>query len=83
MSDTSILPLDWLSNWFAHKAESIILESDDNYFEKNAIDSFDVIILIEDIENQFDIKFSEIHFQDRRFVTMVGLAMIIEELRGK
>lgn len=52
-----------------------------NYFEAGLIDSFGIISLLDEIEQTFEIKFNETHFQDRRFVTIKGLGMIIEELK--
>lgn len=75
--------LDWLEEWFCRKGS---LPSDGdalrrtNYFETGLIDSMGVIELIEEIERSLEIRFEQRHFQDRRFVTIGGLAEIIAEL---
>ena len=55
---------------------------DKNIFEIGLIDSLGVILLIEDIETHFEIRFDEIDFQDRRFPTINGLSEIIKERKG-
>lgn len=69
----------WISAWFAERAPDVALQPTDNYFERGAIDSFDVIVLVEEIEAHFNIRFAEVEFQDRRFATIDGLAEIILE----
>lgn len=75
--------VDWLKFYFSKECilpkgvESI------NYFEAGLIDSLGVIDLIESIEEEFNMKFSGDHFQDRRFPTINGLAEIINEIVGK
>lgn len=73
--------VDWLKRWFSEKRslpENIEVE---NYFEAGLIDSFGVIELIEAVEKEFNIRFQESNFQDRRFATIQGLAQIIQELQ--
>jgi acyl carrier protein len=41
-----------------------------------------VIELITEIEDHFRIRFSEAHFQERRFSTIGGLGALIGELRS-
>nr|WP_279381356.1 acyl carrier protein [Candidatus Thiosymbion oneisti] len=71
-----------MRRWFAGRTPDLELDRDDNYFEVGAIDSFSVIELIENVENRFSIRFTEQDFQDRRFVTLSGLAELIREKRG-
>jgi len=52
-----------------------------NYFEAGLIDSLGVIELIESIETEFNLKFTEENFQDRRFSTINGLAAIIQQIK--
>ena len=52
---------------------------DENYVESGVIDSFDLIVFIESIEDNYHIKFNNREFQDRRFVIVSGLAEIIDE----
>lgn len=74
----------WLVDWFKKngKAPNLSVEKDlqANFFESGIIDSLEIIGLITDIENNFNIQFSEKHFQDRRFSTISGLTEIINEL---
>lgn len=58
-------------------------ELSENYFEAGLIDSFGIILLIEDVEQEFGIQFTDTHFQDRRFSTINGLAEIINEIKTK
>jgi acyl carrier protein len=73
---------DWLTGWFAARAPDVVLTRDDNFFERQAIDSLGVIELIEDIEKQFTIRFTDRNFQDRRFSTIAGLTDIITEIKA-
>jgi acyl carrier protein len=67
----------WLQDWFASRGAKVA--RDQNYFDANAIDSFGVIEMIEEIEDHFKLKFRQHDFQDRRFATVAGLAEIINE----
>lgn len=69
----------WLARWFEAKAPERRLAPDENFFDAGVIDSFDVIVLIEEIETTFACRFGEADFQDRRFVTLAGLADIVAE----
>jgi len=53
---------------------------EENIFESGWIDSFQTIILIEELENAFSVSFTEAVFLDRRFLTVGGIAHIIGEL---
>ena len=75
--------IDWLKEYFARKSDLPENIEQLNYFNAGIIDSFGVIELIESIEQEFKIRFSEDHFQDRRFPTISGLAEIIQELNGR
>jgi acyl carrier protein len=75
--------IDWLKTWFSQKSDLPENIEEKNYFESGLIDSFTVIELIESLENEFDIRFQESNFQDRRFATIKGLAQIIEEIQLK
>jgi acyl carrier protein len=74
----------WLLNWFSQNSSIPVNPSEEqlevNYFEAGLIDSLGVINLIVGIEEHFDIRFNERHFQDRRFSTIGGLSDIIQEL---
>lgn len=75
----------WLLDWFAKRGQVPGATHEQhlavNYFQAGLIDSLGVIELIGDVENQFAIRFTEQHFQDRRFSTIGGLAMLVNELR--
>ena len=72
----------WLAAWFAKRAPNIHLNDDHNFFDREAIDSFGIIELIEDAEQHFGIRFTEHDFQDRRFPTIAGLCDIITSKRA-
>jgi acyl carrier protein len=69
----------WLAEWFVRRAPTVKLHPDDNFFQREAIDSFGIIELIEEIERHFGIHLANTDFQDRRFPTIAGLAEIIAE----
>lgn len=74
---------NWLINWFTKnsdiKLEDITNNINDDYLAKGWIDSFKFISLIDDIEQEFKIKFLNEEFQKKSFSTISGLAKIIEE----
>lgn len=73
---------EWLLEWFAEKTgmtqDVLILKKDDNYFDNGLIDSFSFISLISEIENTFQINFSNDEFLNRKFGTISGLSQIID-----
>lgn len=76
--------LNWIKDWFARRGpipQSFDVQSG-NYVEAGLIDSLTVIDLVEELEDAFKISFDEIAFQDRRFVSMAGLAAIVAERRA-
>lgn len=72
----------WIMNWFQDKSPDTTLDINDNYFEKNAIDSFGIMELITDIETHYEITFSQDDFQDPRFANIEGLSNILMEKIG-
>lgn len=76
----------WLRDWFARLGCRLPDRPEEisalNYFEAKLIDSLKVIELITEIEDHFRIRFSETHFQERRFSTIGGLGALIGELRA-
>tara|TARA_B100001540_G_scaffold275170_1_gene261131 strand:- start:171 stop:422 length:252 start_codon:yes stop_codon:yes gene_type:complete len=72
----------WLIEWFSKNTssnnEEIISSLNENFFEKNWIDSLKFIEFVSDIEEKFEIVFDNNEFQDRSFSTIKGLAKIIE-----
>lgn len=76
----------WLIGWFGRKkgfAPQKTLDPAINYFEAGWIDSMGVMDLIMEAEEHFGVRFNEKNFQDRRFVSIQGLAQIIREVSGK
>ena len=71
----------WIIDWFDNNTEAELNEILDsfgsNYFEMGFIDSFKFMTLVSNIEEYFDIEFSNEEFQDRKFATMNGLMEII------
>ncbi len=71
----------WIVDWFekntSSKKEDLLVSFESNYFEKGWIDSFKFVSFIMDIENNFNISFSNNEFQDRKFSTIQGLTEII------
>ncbi len=72
----------WLRAWLAQHTPGLAIQPDDNYFEKAGVDSFDAIILIEEAEQQFAVRFRQSDFQDRRFGTLRGFVEIVAERRA-
>lgn len=70
---------NWLYGWMSVKSGGSVPVRDANYIDAGILDSLNVIELIESVERQYDFKFSSRDFQDRRFVTVSGLAEIILE----
>ena len=73
---------DWISEWFAKNTQAygdIWQEPDANYFEKGWMDSLLFITLMTDIESEFKITFDAEALYDPGFLTLSGLARIIEE----
>jgi len=73
----------WILDWFKKNTKVDVAEIenniDANYFEKKWIDSITFIQFLDDIENEFQISFSNDVFQDRSFATISGLVRIIGE----
>lgn len=68
----------WLTEWFHSREPHITLTPETNFFVAGAIDSFGVIELIEEVEHTFSVKFTQEEFQDPRFVSIQGLAELLE-----
>ena len=70
---------NWLIEWFSKNSDQnkdIIQENlHEDYLAKCWIDSLKFIELISDIENHFDIRFSNDDFQDRAFSTGNGFSV--------
>ena len=72
---------EWLIRWLADHSDAgeaeIRLKPDANYFAEGWMDSLNLIELICDAEEHFQIDFSNEDFQNRSFSTVRGLANII------
>ena len=74
---------NWLFDWFekntSAKKNEISKNLDENYFDNGWLDSLKFIELINDVEQEFEILFSNDEFQNRKFATINGLREIITE----
>jgi len=72
---------NWLFDWFEKntpaKKHEISKKLGENYFENGWLDSLKFIELINDVEQKFEILFSNDEFQNRKFATINGLREII------
>jgi len=79
---------NWTIEWFikntdAEKSE-ILEKLSENYFLEGWIDSLKFILFISEIEDEFQISFSNDEFQNRKFATINGIIEIIKErVNGK
>lgn len=72
----------WIINWFSNNCdEKLDIDNcyEDNYFESGLIDSYKFIMLLSDIEEEYNIQFENDKFQDREFSTIKGLIKALEE----
>lgn len=80
----SVSSYSWLLEWFYNKGLSKEKTAEEqlklNYFEAGLVDSFGVMELITEIETHFAVRFTETHFQERRFSTVGGLIAIVDDL---
>ena len=67
-----------IENWI-FKQFNVRVRSNQRYIDLGVIDSLDMIILIDFIEREYNLKFSSDDFQDSRFFTIEGLASLIIE----
>ena len=72
----------WFFDWFEKntlaKKDEISKNLDENYFDNGWLDSFKFIELINDVEQEFQILFSNDEFQNRKFSSINGLTEIIK-----
>ncbi len=72
---------NWLFDWFEKntpaKKHEISKKLSENYFKNGWLDSLKFIELINDVEQEFEILFSNDEFQNRKFATINGLREII------
>lgn len=74
----------WLTAWFAARSKSGKDAMGDglreiNYFDSGWLSSMEVVEFVTEIEQKFDMQFSETDLQDSRFATINGLAELIAE----
>lgn len=73
----------WITEWFKNnvgiKEEDIVAGISENYFDAGWIDSFKFISFIQDIEQNYEIRFNNDEFQNKTFTTIKGLSSLIKE----
>ncbi len=74
---------DWLIDWFtkhsAISAEELQKSTTVNYMEAGFIDSFSFVMLLSDIDDEYDILFNNEDFLNPLFTNIEGLAKLIDE----
>ena len=73
---------DQLTSWLSERSCGMRPQKDENYLESGVIDSYGLIMLIEDIEDRYSFQFDIRELQDVRFTTVSGLAGFIYEKVG-
>lgn len=74
---------EWLTDWFLNRTKvgkqprEALLSVD--YFEAGWLTSMEVVEFITEIEQHFDVQFSDRDMQDARFVSIAGLTELILE----
>ncbi len=79
MSETKEEIEKQLLAWIDGHSRGAHPDLNENYIESGVIDSYDLIMFVDDIENHYGFRFTSSEFQDSRFVTVSGLAEIIDE----
>lgn len=74
---------EWLINWFGQHSSLNAVEleevSKEDYLKKGIIDSFSFVMLVSDIDDEYEVAFTNEDFLDPRFPTIDGLAEMIGE----
>lgn len=77
---------EWLIEWFCNhsslSAAELEAASKEDYLKKGIIDSFSFVMLISDIDDEFDIAFTNEDFLDPRFPIIDGLTEMIQERKA-
>ena len=77
---------EWLIDWFCNhsslSAAELEAASKEDYLKKGIIDSFSFVMLISDIDDEFDIAFTNEDFLDPRFPSIDGLTEMIKERKA-
>ena len=74
--------LTWLRHFFSTHSNKVLPDDIEQiqYYDAQLIDSLGIIILLEEVSEEFHIEFTQDHFTDRRFSTIGGLADIMSSL---
>lgn len=74
---------EWLINWFSQHSSlneaELEAASKEDYLKKGIIDSFSFVMLVSDIDDEYEVAFTNEDFLDPRFPTIDGLAEMIGE----
>jgi len=77
----------WIVKWFEEQAGIALSEIEagktKSYFDQGWIDSFQFIQFIGELEETFDVQFSNDQFENRAFATIDGLAATIQEMKNE
>lgn len=77
---------EWLIEWFCNhsslSAAELEAASKEDYLKKGIIDSFSFVMLISDIDDEYDIAFTNEDFLDPRFPSIDGLTEMIQERKA-
>ena len=74
---------EWLTDWFVSRTKigkqprETLLTVD--YFEAGWLTSMEVVEFVTEIEQRFNLQFSDRDMQDARFVSIAGLTELIRE----
>lgn len=75
--------IEWVIDWFekhsSEGADAIKESLNANYMEQGLIDSFGFVQMLSDIDDEYDILFQNDDFQNPDFMTIEGLAKMIDE----
>ena len=73
--------VEWLVEWLSNRVRDnrYVDNTSENYLENGWVDSFGLIELLADIEEQFDVRLNEDSFSDPRFPTVDGLGELISQ----
>lgn len=72
----------WLHDWFLARGKILNSEIEclnADYFEAGWLTSMEVVEFVTEIEDRFDMQFSDRDLRDSRFVTIAGLTELILE----
>ena len=75
--------LDWFSKHSSLNASELEASAKEDYLKKGIIDSFAFVMLVSDIDDEYDITFTNEDFLDPRFSNIDGLAAMINERKAE